>query len=181
MTCNKRWSWAWSYEVCKYSLPKIHLFLQATNPPVAPTNFLLAAGDVCVLLITKIWLVRSCSCCRALLQAGWPFFIDIPCTHGVCFLILGSFVPVMFLFSTKLEKAKWFLFSYSKARQDCGAGFYLACVNLCSKIGLLSLARGSIFQPSFLKTWWWCLAKWFSVEICKGIWEFQLLANLPWA
>lgn len=113
--------------------------------------FVLAAGDFCVLLITKIWLMPSCSCCGAVLKGGWPFFTDIPCTHGVCLLSLGSFVPVMFCFSAKLEKAKWFLFSYSKARQDCGVVFNLARVQLCSKIGLLSLAMGSIFQPRFLK------------------------------
>lgn len=41
--------------------------------------------------------------------------------------------------------------------------------------------KGIYLSAKLPKTWWWCLAKWFSVEICKGIWEFQLLANLPWA
>lgn len=90
-------------------------FLQAMNPVVAPNFFLCWLLNICVLLILKTWLVPSYGYCRALLKAGCPFFTDIPCTHGVCLLSLGSFVPVMFCFSTKIEKAKWFLFSYSKA------------------------------------------------------------------
>lgn len=137
---------------CAYTACQKSTFL-AGNKSCSGSHkfFVLATGDICVLFITKIWLMLSCSCCRALLKAGWPFSTDIPCTHRVCFLSLGSFVPVMFCFSGKLEKAKWFLFSYSKARQNCGVSFCLACIHLYSKIGLLSLAGGSIFQPNFLK------------------------------
>lgn len=48
--------------------------------------FMLAAGDFCVLLITKIWLMPSCSCCRALLKEDDRFS-------------LTSLVPMGFVYS----------------------------------------------------------------------------------
>lgn len=157
-------------------------FLQAMNPVVAPNFFLPWLLNICVLLILKIWLMPSCSYCRALLKAGCPFFTDIPCTHGVCLLSLGSFVPVMFCFSwNKAWKSQMIPVFLLQSCVRLWSQFLFGKCTPLFKNWLAFTGKGIYLSAKLLKTWWWCLAKWSSLEIFKGLWEFQLVANLCWA
>lgn len=98
---KKRSSWAWSYEVCTYSLPKIHL---SGNKSCSGSHkfFVLATGDICVLFITKIWLMLS-----AVVEHSWKQDDHFPLTSHVPIGFVSSVGALLCLScSVSLENLK---------------------------------------------------------------------------
>lgn len=165
----------WSVQVESAKNPP---FLQAVNPVVAPKFFfVLPAERLCPFNSKNLECLHV-----AIVELSWKQDVHFSLTSHVPIGFVCSVWALLCLSCSvslqSLKKLNDSCFSTPKLCKIVESVFVWQVYTFVQKLACFP-GKGIYLSAKLLKTWWWCLAKWSSLEIFKGLWEFQLAANLP--